>query len=327
MKIPIRNNFSMRIDLFSFSKHSPSFAGGTPQPRRCRRAAFSLVELLVVIAIIALLVALLLPAVQMARAAARRTQCKNRLKQIGIALHNYHGSHQAFPPGWIGVSNGLPLAGGGPGWGWASMMLPSMERASLYKSINFGAAINDPSNVAILNNALPGYRCPSDPSDPRWPIRSTGAPANVLAQLPSANYVGSFGTGDVASCGAIPAGRICFGNGVFYHNSTIRMRDLRDGASHTIMVGERKTDRNAGWHSTWVGAVPGGRDSFARVVGTSDHTPNDRAGHFEDYSSFHSDGAQFLMGDGSVHLISDSINDRVFRAITTRKGGETDDNF
>ena len=93
------------------------------------------------------------------------------------------------------------------------------------------------------------------------------------------------------------------------------------------MVGARKTDRDAGWHSTWVGVVPGGRDSFARVVGTSDHTPNHSAGHFEDYSSFHSDGAQFLMGDGSVHFISDSISNRVFRAIATRKGGETDDNF
>lgn len=114
-----------------------------------RRSAFTLIELLVVIAIIAILIALLLPAVQQAREAARRTHCKSNLKQLGIALHNYHESHRTFPPGY--VSGSSPYA-----YGWGTMLLPYIEQKSLYDSLNFGSV------TAMPQNALVMYQCPSD---------------------------------------------------------------------------------------------------------------------------------------------------------------------
>ena len=158
-----------------------------------RTEGFTLIELLVVIAIIGVLVGLLLPAVQAAREAARRTQCVNNLKQVGLALHNYEGSHRTFPSGY--VSNFDALGNDtGPGWGWAAMLLPQFEQTPVYGSINFNLAVEHPANLTgrlpIVNNFL----CPSDTVQPYWWAVSrnaaTGAPLQNICQVAPANYVG-----------------------------------------------------------------------------------------------------------------------------------------
>ncbi|MDB5387237.1 MAG: hypothetical protein JWM11_2883, partial [Planctomycetaceae bacterium] len=124
---------------------------------------FTLIELLVVIAIIAVLIALLLPAVQQAREAARRTQCRSALKQIGLALHNYHDNTGVLPPGWIGVNaTGQPFVDGGNGWGWAARILPQMDQAPLFQALNFSLPLMDPMHATARARMLPIYRCPSD---------------------------------------------------------------------------------------------------------------------------------------------------------------------
>src|SRR5580693_8105777 len=116
----------------------------TPHRARRPRQAFTLIELLVVIAIIAVLVSMLLPAVQQAREAARRSQCRNNLKQIGLALHNYEGSYRVFPPGYVDFNfnpNNTPDTDLGPGWGWATFLLPYMDQSPLYNQINFNVGV------------------------------------------------------------------------------------------------------------------------------------------------------------------------------------------
>ena len=122
---------------------------------------FTLIELLVVIAIIAVLIALLLPAVQQAREAARRAQCKNHLKQIGLALHNYHDIANGLPPGWIGVNSTFqPDVFGGNGWGWAARILPQMDQGPLFNTLNFSLHMTATAHAAARTTTLPAFRCP-----------------------------------------------------------------------------------------------------------------------------------------------------------------------
>jgi prepilin-type N-terminal cleavage/methylation domain-containing protein len=126
------------------------------------RRAFTLIELLVVIAIIAVLIALLLPAVQQAREAARRASCINNLKQLGIALHVYHDSAGAFPPGYLSLKDPVTFDNDGPGWGWAARTLNQMEQAPLYNSINFVQGIEFPANQTARLTVVASFLCPTD---------------------------------------------------------------------------------------------------------------------------------------------------------------------
>ena len=160
---------------------------------RRRRPAFTLIELLVVLAIIGILLALLLPAVQMARESARKTQCQNNLRQIGLALHNYHDTYSCYPAGWIGVNvaAGTLDQAGLNGWAWGSKLLPMLDQAPLYNKIRFPLAMTDPGNADVRVAPLSVFRCPSDIAGPRWTIKTDDGTA--LTDLSTANYVGSFG--------------------------------------------------------------------------------------------------------------------------------------
>lgn len=287
-----------------------------------RSPAFTLVELLVVIAIIGILVALLLPAVQAAREAARRTSCTNNLKQLGIALHNYHDTHKSLPPGWIGLdpNSARPLAEGEPGWGWASMLLPFLEQSSVAERlIDYTRPITDSVNVGARGHVLPLLQCPSDDLPPYFDLERAGSPGQVLVNLPTASYIGVFGSEEIEVCEGLPVGNVCLGNGVFQHLVSVRFAQITDGLSYTYLVGERASRFG---DSTWLGVVSGGDETLARVLGVADHAPNSQGGHLDDFSSEHPTGTNHLLGDGSVRLVQESIDVRVYQAFATRSGGE-----
>ena len=169
-----------------------------------RRRAFTLIELLVVIAIIAVLISLLLPAVQAAREAARRGQCLNNLRQLGIALHNYHSQQDCFPPGYLSLVDPITFDNDGPGWGWAARSLGQMEQSPLYNSINLPLGVEFPANQTARLTTISSFFCPSDATrldiftvvDSTTTNTTAGAP---ICDVASSNYVGSVGSGDPSS--------------------------------------------------------------------------------------------------------------------------------
>ncbi len=287
-----------------------------------RRSGFTLVELLVVIAVIGILVALLLPAVQAAREAARRTRCLNNLKQIALATHNYHDSLRSYPSGWIGddPNTKLPLAEGHSGWGWNTLLLPFMEQNKLHDTIDFNLEIAHQLNRGAVQSHIGILRCPTDVNTELFDLPTANGPLTMAIS----NYVGNFGTVELEDYEGAPVGTIALGDGLFHHNSRIRLADIKDGSSHTLAVGERNSRRG---FSTWTGVVAGGDEAMARVVAIADHVPNDGHGHFDDFASEHPSGANFSFADGSVQLIHENIDINVFRALATRSGGETNQEF
>src|SRR5437773_3723439 len=207
------------------------------------RGAFTLVELLVVIGIIGTLVALLLPAVQAARGAARRISCANKLKQMGLALLNYESTHKVFPPGYVSsfTSKGDDT---GPGWGWASMILPEIEQGAIYRTIHFDLPI-DHANNGVRVASIPEFFCPADQVKRVWPAKSrdtSGKPVALICEVAASNYVGMYGVGEPG----------IDGNGIFFRNSNIGLRHITDGTSQTLAVGERAHPLG---NATWVGSV------------------------------------------------------------------------
>ncbi|MBS0262054.1 MAG: DUF1559 domain-containing protein [Planctomycetes bacterium] len=210
-----------------------------------RRRGFTLIELLVVIAIIAVLVSLLLPAVQQAREAARRTQCKNNLKQFGLAVANYEGSYGTFPPGRI------QDAAGNDYHSWAALVLPLMDQGNMYNQYNFNLYWNDPANAAIVGTSLPFYVCPSTPGDNRFDPNSVNSPQpaasdyTAVASLSNKYYLALGYSGTVGATNYInfaDKNQVKVRQGIFgkrkddASNAKIKYATISDGASNTVMV-------------------------------------------------------------------------------------------
>ena len=205
------------------------------------RQGFTLIELLVVIAIIGVLMALLLPAVQQAREAARRVQCKNHLKQLGLALLNYHDAHRMFPPGRMRSD----WDGAGRCFSAYAHLLPYLEATTLYQQINFGADPDDPAkNGTALGQTIPFFLCPSD----SMTVLQSNTVRGVVVNSAVHNY--PLCTGNTLPLSPRNPGGVPV-NGVFFENSSIGFRDLRDGASQTICISE--TVKSEGGPGTWDG--------------------------------------------------------------------------
>ncbi|MCC6508227.1 MAG: DUF1559 domain-containing protein [Pirellulaceae bacterium] len=310
--------------------------------------AFTLVELLVVIAIIGILVGLLLPAVQAAREAARRMQCSNNLKQIGLAMHNYESAHRTLP-------HGTPNCCTNNGFNWAVMTFPFMELTTLYNSMDASGNLrNTPINIqAAQNHRLPTWICPSDPAG-STPHMNRFAAHNVTPGH-GLWYAASIGPTHMDSCPFCPAGatpsdsNYCCqgnnfgtgaGNGYPVGSSTgmfgrsiraIKLGQVTDGLSNTFMVGETMPG-----HCDFLGLFslnfPLSGTSIpintmeSNVAGAAGARIFRAAGsnwfRVCGYKSMHTGGAQFSMGDGSVQFISTSIDYRIYNHLGTRAGGE-----
>jgi prepilin-type N-terminal cleavage/methylation domain-containing protein len=319
--------------------------------RSVARRAFTLIELLVVIAIIGVLLSLLLPAVQKVREAANRISCSNNLKQIGLALHNYHDSHNVLPPGYLYIPTGAANAGGGgtqlhgpqpliihrpppvayiqpndPGWGWASYLLPYLEQTSLYAEIDFTLPVGSPSNAAARLTPLAMYTCPSDRE------------AGIFTVYTNTNQpIADAATSSYAACsGGIndPSAAVDTGNGLFYRNSKIHFGDILDGLSNTIAVGERACLFT---QTPWAGVMTGGtaRTTPGAPVYSSTIDPapvmalayckrplNSPLSEPYDWFSAHPGVEPFLFADGSVHPLEFGVDPVILEALASRNGGE-----
>jgi prepilin-type N-terminal cleavage/methylation domain-containing protein/prepilin-type processing-associated H-X9-DG protein len=295
------------------------------------RRGFTLIELLVVIAIIAVLIGLLLPAVQKVREAAARAKCQNNLKQIGLALHAYHDANQSLPPG----INAPLISGwsqtGSPGWGWAAYLLPYIEQQNLFRTIRFDLSIADPVNAAPRVTPVAIYLCPSDSATPTFTATAAGAPGQPgvpICDVASANYLGMWSSEDIMSPTAW--------NGVLYPQSRVRFADITDGLSQTFALSERSQRHG---QVTWTGAVPGAQTvpTDPQAAGQSDgnaamtlgyvgaaNNPGEVGGVWSSayHTSSHGVGSNFLFCDGHVKFLTPAIDFATFKALATRAGGE-----
>lgn len=321
--------------------------------KRKVRSGFTLIELLVVIAIIAVLIALLLPAVQQAREAARRTQCKNNLKQIGLAMHNYHDNYNQLPPAYISTIPAGATASSITGasgaqlshWSWGTFILPFIDQAPLYNTLSPGplTLAQDLTSAAGLNaltSTMTAFRCASDtgpkvnnfdqtqntnPSDPAAATYSMWVSPDGTSKvaIATSNYVmvacSSVSTtppvdGQFAGAAYGPA------TGVGYMNSTTSFRDITDGTSNTLMVGERayrykslgiggatvfgfSSSINPGFIKTGSLAAVG-----IPYDGINGALPGNLTHQCRGFSSNHVGGAHFVLCDGSVRFISENID-------------------
>lgn len=294
-----------------------------------KRNGFTLVELLVVIAIIGILIALLLPAVQAAREAARRSQCSNNLKQMGLALHNYHDSLGSFPQGYIGQNH----------IGWGALILPYVEQTSLHDQLDshnafranaasgywMGVTSGSPAatNVKDIDaiQAVPVYICPSDPMGERNTDLGSYGKSNYVGAHSSCRYSTPTATTCTDVAGALPS------NVLDNITAARKFRDFIDGTSNTIVIGERTTyDFRSG--ALWIGSYDTDPNDYlfhvlTRIERNSDDVYLLNGTSNLAMSSTHPGGAHMLLGDGSVQFISETIDIRTWAALGTLTGGET----
>ena len=366
------------------------------------RSGITLIEVLVVLGILALLAAFLLPAVQESRVSARRTQCKNQLKQLGLALHNYHDTFlTTMPPGYIyhtqaavpESEEGVPFSNG---WSWTTMSLPYIESSPLYNTLTketsnpnfFGGLTSSTApqspSIGCLESVIPSLRCPSDLGsatvnglpgglsnkpcgrtnyfgvvgsaylydDDLLPDRNrTTFCSNVasFSTLPTSPVVGSPISGALGRCLAkendpfyssstVPVALVENYGGIFGANSTCGLRDMIDGTSNIIMVGERYTPVNASPLKTAVigdGIWPGVSALAAEYNALGEATHKINAGFTRNnprppttgFGSMHTGGAQFLMADGAVRFLSENLDIATYRKLSRIDDGQVVEGF
>ncbi len=308
---------------------------------RTRRRGFTLVELLVVIAIIGVLIALLLPAVQQAREAARRMQCTNQMKQLGLALHNYHDTFLSFPPGNFGRSASESFNS----YNWRVNLLPFIEQSALYDSLSLNDEFRGDSlgaNPILRELVVPGLNCPSSPLDPLSdPVGQNTEKAQCI------HYVGISGAAPSTTqpgVGYVDCGYGWFAdNGMLPTNEATRLRDATDGTSNVLLVAEQsghveKRDITANYRGGWVGAnlnhtVKNPSCNRVYFSGTTtvrygiNHNiastgANAQYHHNTVVNSFHPGGVNGLLGDASTRFFPETMNLDTFKRLSVRNDGE-----
>ncbi|QDU64668.1 Type II secretion system protein G precursor [Planctomycetes bacterium Pan216] len=310
---------------------------------RRSRDGFTLVELLVVIAIIGILVALLLPAVQQAREAARRTSCANKLKQLATALHNYQSTHGFFPPGVVSVRSTsatqncvLPFGDGNRSGRapWSVLVLPFLDEQARHDRFNLDLAFFAQTGTASYDVAepnqseqkrrLPKFECPSDPN---------ANPSNA-----SSNYLGVMGGGASATaaydgCNTFGGRRVFFYNGIFFNNSSVGVAQITDGTSRVFLLGESRyvqlQSGNPGYYSSWAGGIwmQSSSSLYSTLsstflsINTFDVNPARVVTNQEvsrAFASHHPGGCHFALADGAVRFINESIDLSVYQSLGIR---------
>ena len=307
-----------------------------------RRRGFTLIELLVVIAIIAVLIALLLPAVQQAREAARRSQCKNNLKQWGLGLHNYHDTFNVFPMGSMGLNNPQPQ-GQPNNFPFHVMLLPYVDQAPLYATFDFSlfynATTNNPTNQSRRDTRFELLYCPSGRVRDQQP--------DAIAEGYTVHYYGVSGakgprpaplTGNFDQNGNTTTNHGGTAtNGILYRQSKIGMRDITDGTTNTFIMGEISAEPAPGWSNSYRAWIQGSSNGNADVANYncknvarqlnrySGWTSGNANRLFNDvtFSSQHVGGSQFLMADGSVRFVSENTDFATYQAAASRDDGLT----
>jgi len=270
-----------------------------------KHAGFTLIELLVVIAIIAVLIALLLPAVQQAREAARRTQCRNNMMQIGLAVHNYDMAHTMLPPGSVNATGPIENTPVGYHASWLLQILPFMDQGVAYRTYDFKMGVYAEKNKEVRGHSIPSYICPS------WPY--SGRANDVVA--PSC-YAGAFNDEDSPITDK--------GNGLLFLNSGVSYEQISDGASYTILSGEVGPGEDSlGWisgtNSTLrVGLPP---NEWMEQVKGRINNPTTKVPQLG-FNSAHTGGVLLLLADGSVRFISQNVEAQLMKALVNRNDGK-----
>jgi prepilin-type N-terminal cleavage/methylation domain-containing protein len=297
-----------------------------PVVRERKRSAFTLIELLVVIAIIAILIALLLPAVQQAREAARRTQCRNNMHQLVLALHNYHDAHRMFPPGF--VYSGMGYADGNASW--MALCLPMLDETSLYNAINFDQPLYcrgctyKMSNTTACRSLLGQFLCPSQWQSLDLGRPHDGYPYTSADAIAVCSYAGSAGIVHsnrswAQSLTTLETDPLWIG--ILRQNSNTQMKDLGDGSANTFIIGERKYDSMGTYSNFW---APGDRGVCLAIsnLGINPRASEGLALWQMGWHSEHEGGAFMGFADGSIKFMSENVDLTTFRALSTINGEE-----
>ncbi len=283
---------------------------------KSKQRGFTLIELLVVIAIIAVLISLLLPAVQQAREAARKSQCRNNLKQLGLAFHSYHDSHLVLPNSEVGGIGTLSKASA------FLAILPYIDQSPMYNLYNFSLGNSDPANLPVVSQRLPAFLCPS--AVIRRPVPITGCDANDRAP---GTY--AFSTGSTDPYGV--------NNGSIVNTITgkSRLADILDGSSNTLLAGESAwnfpdylftsgpCNGQVRWgFSYWASPYPLAT-AFSTMAPFNPKIRDGDSARLSHFRSDHQDGTVcFVLCDGSVRFITQNIDQTILDALATRAGGE-----